>query len=229
MGVNKNLLNFSGLIKPTSLLQSSRCFRQKNFLFLYRWVLRFCPSWQKFILSSGFQGFALLRLLLHLAAPCNSETPFSCRKNSKPRWQGKIWPDSVHEVNPAWEPCDIAKQSIPLNKEWAKANQLIEARANQGHRPPRSTGEARKNPEKGTRQALHSQLLPPLVLPSGAQRPELQVFHGFFNLSFFQQAYHPQHFLPPCISPPRRIVGNIIVILSFELSRPMPYKTNICL
>ena len=29
MGANKNLLNFSGLIKPTSLLQSSRCFRQK--------------------------------------------------------------------------------------------------------------------------------------------------------------------------------------------------------
>ena len=35
MGANKNLLNFSELITPTSLLQSSRCFRQKNFLFFY--------------------------------------------------------------------------------------------------------------------------------------------------------------------------------------------------
>lgn len=119
MGVNKNLLNFSGLIKPTSLLQSSRCFRQKNFLFLYIWVLRFCPSWQKFILSSRFQGFALLRLLLHLAAPCNSEIPASCRKNSKPRWQGKMWPYSFHEVNPAWNLATL-QNSLSL---WTKNEQ----------------------------------------------------------------------------------------------------------
>ena len=35
MGVNKNLPNFSGLITPTSHVQSSMCFRQKNFLFFY--------------------------------------------------------------------------------------------------------------------------------------------------------------------------------------------------
>ena len=33
MGANKNIPNFSGLIMSTSLLQSSKCFRQKNFLF----------------------------------------------------------------------------------------------------------------------------------------------------------------------------------------------------
>ena len=33
MGANKNIPNFSGLIMLTSLLQSSKCFRQKNFLF----------------------------------------------------------------------------------------------------------------------------------------------------------------------------------------------------
>ena len=144
MGANKNIPNFSGLIMPTSLLQSSRCFRQKNFLFLYRWVLRFCPSWQKFILSSRFQGFALLRLLLHLAAPCNSEIPASCRKNSLPSCalvpsMRLIPPGTLRHCKTAYPFEQRMSKGKPVN--WSKS----EPRAP----PPTKHGGSTKKPRKG--------------------------------------------------------------------------------
>ena len=148
MGVNKNLLNFSGLIKPTSLLQSSRCFRQKNFLFFYSWVLRFCPSWQKFILSSGFQGFALLRLLLHLAAPCNSEIPSSCRNT--PNSDGKarcVLVPSMRLIPP--EILRHCRTGYPFEQRMNKGKPVNWSKSEPRQPPPRSTGEARRKPRKG--------------------------------------------------------------------------------
>ena len=144
MGVNKNLPNFSGLITPTSLLQSSRCFRQKNFLFFYSWVLRFCPSWQKFILSSGFQGFALLRLLLHLAAPCNSEIPSSCRNTPKRDDKARCaLVPSMRLIPP--RTLRHCKTAYPFEQRMSKGKPVNWSKSEPRAPPPRST---KKTPKR---------------------------------------------------------------------------------
>ena len=187
MGVNKNLLNFSGLIKPTSLLQSSRCFRQKiSYFFTSECCVSVHPDKNSFsqadfrasrscVCSCIWQPLAILKHPFRAAKTPNRDGKARCGLIPSMRL---IPPGTLRHCKTAYPSEQRMSKGKPAT--WSKGEPKQPP-------PPRSTGEAPKNPEKGTRQALHRQLLPPLVLPSGAQGQSYKFSTVFLISAFFNR------------------------------------------
>jgi len=102
MGANKKLLNFSALINAYKPCAIFNVFPPEKFPIFLQLSVAFMSILTKIHSLKRISGLRALAFALAFGCLLNSEIPSSCRKNSKPRWQGKRWPYSFHEVNPAW-------------------------------------------------------------------------------------------------------------------------------